>query len=68
MTATGRSNPGLLFFHSPTEGSSRRVEGFLAQVLQRRRNHETAQAAHAAAPTSGADAAAGSGPSESPVD
>ncbi len=33
--------PMLLLFHSPTTGESRRVEGFLAQVLQRRRNHDT---------------------------
>jgi hypothetical protein len=33
--------PQLLFFYSPTSGPSRRVEGFLAQVLQRRRNHES---------------------------
>src|SRR4051812_49818519 len=33
--------PGLVFFHSELSGSCRRVEGFLAQVLQRRRNHET---------------------------
>jgi hypothetical protein len=31
----------LLFFYSPTSGGSRRAEGFLAQVLQRRRNHHT---------------------------
>lgn len=31
--------PQLLFFYSRRSGSSRRVEGFLAQVLQRRRNH-----------------------------
>ena len=31
----------LLFFYSPTSGGSRRAEGFLAQVLQRRRNHDT---------------------------
>jgi thioredoxin-like negative regulator of GroEL len=31
--------PQLLFFYSDTSGTSRRVEGFLAQVLQRRRNH-----------------------------
>jgi thioredoxin-like negative regulator of GroEL len=31
--------PQLLFFYSRTSGSSRRAEGFLAQVLQRRRNH-----------------------------
>ncbi len=35
------SRPGLVFFHSPRSGPSRRVEGFLAQVLQRRGNHET---------------------------
>ena len=33
--------PTLLFFYSPTSGRSRRAEGFLAQVLQRRRNHDT---------------------------
>ncbi len=33
--------PGLVFFYSPVSGSCRRVEGFLAQVLQRRRNHGT---------------------------
>jgi thioredoxin-like negative regulator of GroEL len=33
--------PQLLFFYSSTSGSSRRVEGFLAQVLQRRRNHQS---------------------------
>ena len=35
------SKPGLVFFHSSLSGHCRRVEGFLAQVLQRRRNHET---------------------------
>jgi thioredoxin-like negative regulator of GroEL len=33
--------PRLVFFHSSVSGRSRRVEGFLAQVLQRRSNHET---------------------------
>jgi thioredoxin-like negative regulator of GroEL len=33
--------PGLVFFHSALSGRCRRVEGFIAQVLQRRRNHET---------------------------
>jgi thioredoxin-like negative regulator of GroEL len=33
--------PGLVFFHSAISGRCRRVEGFLAQVLQRRRNHDT---------------------------
>jgi thioredoxin-like negative regulator of GroEL len=35
------SQPGLVFFHSSLSGHCRRVEGFLAQVLQRRRNHGT---------------------------
>lgn len=30
-----------MFFHSAQSGSCRRVERFLAQVLQRRRNHGT---------------------------
>lgn len=33
--------PGLVFFYSAASGRCRRVEGFLAQVLQRRRNHGT---------------------------
>jgi thioredoxin-like negative regulator of GroEL len=33
--------PGLVFFHSNVSGACRRAEGFLAQVLQRRQNHET---------------------------
>jgi thioredoxin-like negative regulator of GroEL len=33
--------PLLLFFSSPRSGRCRRTEGFLAQVLQRRQNHET---------------------------
>ncbi len=33
--------PGLVFFYSPLSGACRRVEGFLAQVLQRRQNHGT---------------------------
>jgi thioredoxin-like negative regulator of GroEL len=35
------AQPSLLFFFSATSGSSRRVEGFLAQVLQHRANHST---------------------------
>jgi thioredoxin-like negative regulator of GroEL len=30
-----------VFFFSSTSGRARRVEGYLAQVLQRRGNHET---------------------------
>src|ERR1051325_3170397 len=33
--------PRLVFFHSSLSGQCRRVEGFLAQVLQRARNHGT---------------------------
>lgn len=33
--------PRLIFFYSPLSGRCRRAEGFLAQVLQRRHNHET---------------------------
>lgn len=35
--------PRLVFFHSRASGRSRRVEGYLSQVLQRRRNHESFQ-------------------------
>jgi thioredoxin-like negative regulator of GroEL len=37
----GPDRPTLRLFYSPTSGPSRRVEGFLAQVLQRRQNHRT---------------------------
>jgi thioredoxin-like negative regulator of GroEL len=40
-TTTQTTQPGLVFFHSALSGHCRRVEGFLAQVLQRRRNHGT---------------------------
>ena len=33
--------PTLIFFTSERDGRSRRAEGFLAQVLQRRQNHDT---------------------------
>jgi thioredoxin-like negative regulator of GroEL len=36
-----QERPRLVFFYSPQSGRCRRVEGFIAQVLQRRRNHET---------------------------
>jgi thioredoxin 1 len=35
------SKPKLVFFHSPRSGRCRRVEGFIAQVLQHRSNHDT---------------------------
>jgi thioredoxin-like negative regulator of GroEL len=42
VAATGlEEQPKLVFFHSTVSGNCRRVEGFLAQVLQRRRNHGT---------------------------
>jgi thioredoxin-like negative regulator of GroEL len=40
-TRTGTARPLLCFVYSPTSGPSRRAEGFLAQVLQRRKNHQT---------------------------
>ena len=41
QAAARTTSPGLVFFYSSSSGRCRRVEGFLAQVLQRRRNHET---------------------------
>jgi len=35
------TQPRLVFFTSSLSGQCRRMEGFLAQVLQRRRNHGT---------------------------
>jgi thioredoxin-like negative regulator of GroEL len=35
------AQPGLVYFYSARSGACRRAEGFLAQVLQRRRNHGT---------------------------
>lgn len=35
------AKPKLVFFYSPQSGRCRRVEAFIAQVLQRRRNHDT---------------------------
>ena len=40
-SSNGATQPGLVFFHSSLSGHCRRVEGFLAQVLQRRKNHDT---------------------------
>ena len=39
--STTAPQPLLIFFTSMTNGKCRRAEGYLAQVLQRRRNHET---------------------------
>jgi thioredoxin-like negative regulator of GroEL len=35
------TKPQLIFFYSARDGRARRVEGYLAQVLQRRQNHDT---------------------------
>jgi thioredoxin-like negative regulator of GroEL len=43
-----QQQPRLVFFHSTLSGHCRRVEGFLAQVLQRRRNHGTFEVLHVA--------------------
>ena len=37
------ARPRLVFFCSKASGRSRRVEGYLSQVLQRRGNHESFQ-------------------------
>jgi thioredoxin-like negative regulator of GroEL len=41
MTVATPQRPLLIFFTSSTNGRCRRAEGFLAQVLQRRHNHDT---------------------------
>jgi thioredoxin-like negative regulator of GroEL len=38
--------PRLVFFYTRNSGRSRRVEGYLSQVLQRRHNHESFQLHH----------------------
>jgi thioredoxin-like negative regulator of GroEL len=44
--STNGSKPQLVFFHTPSSGRCRRVNGFLAQVLQRRANHDTFRVYH----------------------
>jgi thioredoxin-like negative regulator of GroEL len=41
VSSVASSRPLLIFFTSERDGRCRRAEGFLAQVLQRRHNHET---------------------------
>lgn len=41
VARTPATQPRLIFFTSAVSGQCRRVEGYLAQVLQRRRNHGT---------------------------
>jgi thioredoxin-like negative regulator of GroEL len=43
VPAEANGRPKLVFFYSDSSGRSRRAESYLAQVLQRRRNHETFQ-------------------------
>jgi thioredoxin-like negative regulator of GroEL len=38
---TTLGKPGLVYFHSSRSGKCRRIEGYIAQVLQHRRNHDT---------------------------
>jgi thioredoxin-like negative regulator of GroEL len=38
---TKTNKPGLVYFHSSRSGKCRRIEGYIAQVLQHRRNHDT---------------------------
>jgi thioredoxin-like negative regulator of GroEL len=44
-TARG-TRPRLVFFFARNSGRSRRVEGYLSQVLQRRHNHESFELLH----------------------
>jgi thioredoxin-like negative regulator of GroEL len=37
----GVEKPRLVFFHSRASGPARRIDGYIANVLQRRHNHET---------------------------
>ena len=41
LPAPPDAKPRLLFFYDPNNGAARRCEGYLAQVLQQRRNHQT---------------------------
>jgi len=43
---TKTARPRLVFFHARNSGRSRRVEGYLSQVLQRRRNHDSFELLH----------------------
>jgi thioredoxin-like negative regulator of GroEL len=46
VTRVDLEKPRLVFFYSNTSGSCRRAEAYLAQVLQRRKNHETFRVHH----------------------
>jgi thioredoxin-like negative regulator of GroEL len=43
VAAVPGHKPRLVFFYSVESGRCRRVDGFLAQVLQQRKNHDTFQ-------------------------
>jgi thioredoxin-like negative regulator of GroEL len=38
---SAQGQPRLVFFHSRASGRARRIDGYVANVLQRRRNHKT---------------------------
>ncbi len=41
LLVSPEERPRLVFFYGQTSGPSRRVEAYLSQVLQRRKNHDT---------------------------
>jgi thioredoxin-like negative regulator of GroEL len=41
MTVLQSERPKLVFVYSGRQGRSRQVDGYVAQILQRRRNHDT---------------------------
>jgi thioredoxin-like negative regulator of GroEL len=43
VATVSEHKPRLVFFYSAESGRCRRVDGFLAQVLQQRKNHDTFQ-------------------------
>ena len=51
--APAAAKPQLVYFYSRTSGPSRRVEGYLSQVLQRRKNHDTFHLVRVCAETRG---------------
>jgi thioredoxin-like negative regulator of GroEL len=46
LAARTADRPRLVFFYARNSGRSRRVEAYLSQVIQRRRNHESFQIYH----------------------
>jgi thioredoxin-like negative regulator of GroEL len=39
--SSSKAKPRLVYFFTPTDGPSRRVDGYIDAVLQRRGNHDT---------------------------